>query len=58
MKRIQDFLSHDELDPNAIDRKNTAQGRVKQRLMFAFAHAGNLKKPVEKEKPYNHYLLS
>ncbi|XP_011616814.2 canalicular multispecific organic anion transporter 2 isoform X2 [Takifugu rubripes] len=25
LKRIQSFLSHEELDPNAIDRKNTAQ---------------------------------
>uniref|UniRef100_A0A3Q3WCA4 Uncharacterized protein n=1 Tax=Mola mola TaxID=94237 RepID=A0A3Q3WCA4_MOLML len=24
LKRIQAFLSHDELDPNAVDRKNTA----------------------------------
>ncbi|KAM7371220.1 hypothetical protein PAMP_010709 [Pampus punctatissimus] len=24
LKRIQNFLSHDELDPNSVDRKNTA----------------------------------
>ncbi|XP_036386238.1 canalicular multispecific organic anion transporter 2 isoform X2 [Megalops cyprinoides] len=24
LKRIQDFLSHDELDPDSVDRKNTA----------------------------------
>lgn len=28
LKRIQAFLSHEELDPNAIDRKNTAQGNI------------------------------
>lgn len=26
LKRIQSFLSHDELDPNAVDKKNTASG--------------------------------
>lgn len=28
LKRIQAFLSHDELDPNAVDRKNTAPGKI------------------------------
>lgn len=27
-KRIQAFLSHDELDPSAVDRKNTAPGEI------------------------------
>uniref|UniRef100_A0A7N5ZYM6 ATP-binding cassette, sub-family C (CFTR/MRP), member 3 n=1 Tax=Anabas testudineus TaxID=64144 RepID=A0A7N5ZYM6_ANATE len=26
LKRVQGFLSHDELDPNSVDRKNTATG--------------------------------
>lgn len=28
LKRIQAFLSHDELDPNAVDKKNTAPGKI------------------------------
>uniref|UniRef100_A0A3Q2YT97 ATP binding cassette subfamily C member 3 n=1 Tax=Hippocampus comes TaxID=109280 RepID=A0A3Q2YT97_HIPCM len=28
LKRIQSFLSHDELDPNSVDRKNTASGKI------------------------------
>uniref|UniRef100_A0A8D3BY82 ATP-binding cassette, sub-family C (CFTR/MRP), member 3 n=1 Tax=Scophthalmus maximus TaxID=52904 RepID=A0A8D3BY82_SCOMX len=29
LKRIQSFLSHDELDPNSVDRNNTATGTIK-----------------------------
>uniref|UniRef100_A0A8C9W4M8 ATP-binding cassette, sub-family C (CFTR/MRP), member 3 n=1 Tax=Scleropages formosus TaxID=113540 RepID=A0A8C9W4M8_SCLFO len=28
LKRIQQFLSHDELDPDVVDRKNTAAGHI------------------------------
>uniref|UniRef100_A0AAQ4NXH5 ATP-binding cassette, sub-family C (CFTR/MRP), member 3 n=1 Tax=Gasterosteus aculeatus aculeatus TaxID=481459 RepID=A0AAQ4NXH5_GASAC len=28
LKRIQRFLSHDELDPDSVDRKNTATGKM------------------------------
>uniref|UniRef100_A0A3Q3KQC8 ATP-binding cassette, sub-family C (CFTR/MRP), member 3 n=1 Tax=Monopterus albus TaxID=43700 RepID=A0A3Q3KQC8_MONAL len=29
LKRVQGFLSHDEIDPNSVDRKNTAAGKIK-----------------------------
>uniref|UniRef100_A0A8C6PZ27 ABC-type glutathione-S-conjugate transporter n=1 Tax=Nothobranchius furzeri TaxID=105023 RepID=A0A8C6PZ27_NOTFU len=29
LKRIQSFLSHDELDPNSVDRKNSSTGKTK-----------------------------
>uniref|UniRef100_A0A8C9ZXN7 ATP-binding cassette, sub-family C (CFTR/MRP), member 3 n=1 Tax=Sander lucioperca TaxID=283035 RepID=A0A8C9ZXN7_SANLU len=35
LKRIQNFLSHDELDPNSVDRKNTAAGKYKHCSSFA-----------------------
>lgn len=28
LKRIQNFLSHDELDPDSVDRKNTPGGKL------------------------------
>lgn len=30
LKRIQAFLSHDELDPNAVDKKNAASGESRR----------------------------
>uniref|UniRef100_A0AAQ5XS94 ATP-binding cassette, sub-family C (CFTR/MRP), member 3 n=1 Tax=Amphiprion ocellaris TaxID=80972 RepID=A0AAQ5XS94_AMPOC len=29
LKRVQSFLSHDELDPDSVDRKSSATGKVK-----------------------------
>uniref|UniRef100_A0AAQ6A569 ATP-binding cassette, sub-family C (CFTR/MRP), member 3 n=1 Tax=Amphiprion ocellaris TaxID=80972 RepID=A0AAQ6A569_AMPOC len=30
LKRVQSFLSHDELDPDSVDRKSSATGKVKR----------------------------
>uniref|UniRef100_A0A8C8J884 Uncharacterized protein n=1 Tax=Oncorhynchus tshawytscha TaxID=74940 RepID=A0A8C8J884_ONCTS len=34
LKRIQDFLSHEELDPESVDRNNTATGKHGHRTYF------------------------
>lgn len=34
LNRIQNFLSHDELDPNSVDRKSTAAGKIKHCSSF------------------------
>lgn len=34
LKRIQSFLSHDELDPHAVERKNTGTGRMNAAYHF------------------------
>lgn len=44
LKRIQAFLSHDELDPSAVDKKNTAPGKINHHsffvlCLFVFSHA-------------------
>uniref|UniRef100_A0A8C3AEQ9 ATP-binding cassette, sub-family C (CFTR/MRP), member 3 n=1 Tax=Cyclopterus lumpus TaxID=8103 RepID=A0A8C3AEQ9_CYCLU len=41
LKRIQRFLSHDELDPSSVDRNNTATGEIRH-ISFFFFFLGSL----------------